>query len=187
MTLQVKIGLTISTLLVLGGVAALDALTVDRTLTGDLFGWENAAPTTYIASFDHIMNIIRQEGFSVISTPDTGFLNDVLPDGLHRERAILLYDGDRAAFLEWVQSESAQRYFLILKTVLHQNFSENVEGVDDEEWNGSASVLTFHDPALSEEWFLFVRIADQLLEFRVPFGMLEHIRTLLTAIVLSSS
>ena len=71
--------------------------------------------------------------------------------------------------------------------MLHQNFSENVEGVDDEEWNGSASVLTFHDPALSEEWFLFVRIADQLLEFRVPFGMLEHIRTLLTAIVLSSS
>ncbi|MBI3336339.1 hypothetical protein HYZ98_02110 [Candidatus Peregrinibacteria bacterium] len=186
MTLQAKIGITISSLIVLGSVAALDALTIERSLTGNLLGWENAAPPPHVASFDHIMDIIRQEGFSVISTPDTGFLNDVLPDDLSRERAILLYEGDRAAFLEWIQSEHSERYFLILKTVLHQNFSEDVEGVDDEEWNASTGVLTFHDPELSEEWFIFMHLADQLLELRVPLPMLDRIRALLAAIVASS-
>lgn len=174
-----------SSLIVLGSVAALDALTVERTLTGNLFGWGETAPA-HISSFDHIMDIIRQEGFSVISTPDTGFLNDVLPKDLPHERAIILYDGDRAAFLEWVQSEHAEQYFLILKTVLHQHFSEYVEGVNDEEWDHRASVLTFHDPELSEEWFIFMSFADQLLEWRVPSLMMDRIRTLLTEIVASS-
>lgn len=186
MSLQAKIGATLGSLVVLGGVLVADALKTERSLSAQLLGWEGAVTTERIASFDHLMEIVRQQGFSVISTPDKGFLSDVLPEDAPRERVILLYDGDRAAFLEWVQLEDAERYFLILKTVLHQTFSEHVEGVDDEEWSASVRVLTFKDPKLSEEWFIFMRLADQLLEFRVPFSMLDYVRTLLRVVVSSS-
>lgn len=186
MSLQVKIGVTLGFLLILGGVLVADAFQTERSLSARLLGWEGAVPTERRAPFDHLMDVVRQEGFSVLSTPDRGFLSEVLPEDSPRERVILLYDGDRAAFLEWVQLEDAERYFLILKTVLHQTFSEDVEGVDDNEWNTSVRVLTFLDPKLSEEWFIFMRLADQLLEFRVPFSMLDHVRTLLRAVVSSS-
>lgn len=182
MTRQVKIGLTLGSLLVLGWVFALDALVIERSLTGDVLGWEETALLPTIPAFDHVLDIVRQQGFSFLKTDDAGFLSDVLPEDLHRERMVLLKDGDRAAFVEWIGTDASERYFLILKTVLHQSFSQYVEGVQDEEWSPSVSVLTFHDPEFSEEWFIFARLADQLLEFRIPHPKVTDIRVLLEAL-----
>lgn len=181
MSRQAKIGLTLGFLILLGGIFALDAVTMERTLTGDLLGWQDL-PEENIAPLGHLMDIIHQNGFSTLASPDEGFLSDVLPDDLPRERVIVLKDGDRAAFLEWMETDAAERYFLILKTVLYGSFSDRVEGVQDEEWNASVHVLTFRDPELSEEWFVFVRAYDQLMELRVPSHQLDPIRALLGAI-----
>jgi len=118
--------------------------------------------------------IATQLNFTMEETSQKSLLSAVVRDPSLVTTRILLLDGDRAGLLAWIETPDVKQVFLVLKDSLATLFSPEVRDLLDEVQSppGKAprNFLTFLDPQLSEERFVFVRIRERLYEFHIAPG-----------------
>lgn len=184
MTTRSKIIVTSALLLILGGLGAADYYS-DNALTGDIAGEptetetgtneplpegavrKNTGPEVSDA-------IAAVEDFSTEESEDLSLITQIVKDGTPVRGLAILHDGDRAGSVTWVESGNVKNYFMALKEALLGTFSPDVSGLKDEtlqeEGAPVRNLLTFTDPALSEEKLVFIRVRERLYEFHVADG-----------------
>ena len=168
MSTQAKIlvsGGLIAVLIVLG---ASDAYFIEGELTASLLSGQ-----TQEEQKTSVLDVLNESGFGVIETDEVNLLAQILPEHVPLESRVLMQNDDRAAFVTWTGSFESLVYFLALKEVLHSSFSEDVSDLLDElrgPPENSYGILTFLDPKLSDERFVFVHFQNRLLEFHIVEG-----------------
>ena len=130
--------------------------------------------------------IAAQLNFTMEETSQKSLLSAVVRDPSLVTTRILLLDGDRAGLLAWIETPDVKQVFLVLKDSLATLFSPEVRDLLDEVQSppGKAprNFLTFLDPQLSEERFVFVRIRERLYEFHIAPGKDEAMYRLMEAL-----
>lgn len=169
-------------------LAASDALVNrNRIVLPFPFGVQAAGNTDATAAKDNgkpVEEILREQKFELVPPAEKSLLERVVPSpDVPRTQAILL-DGDRVALFSWVESAQVKTYFNALKEALHISFSPQVKDLRDETLSApdkpTVNFLTFQDPALSDERFVFVRVRERLFEIHVANGKDAQVSSLLT-------
>ncbi len=149
----------------------------------------SSVPAGYVArpTGPDIPAILAQQGFSFQATTEPSFLEQLLAEtSTTVEKRVLLLNGDRVGILAWTRTPSVKTHFGRLKETLHTAFSPDVQDLQDEiervEGQPTRNVLTFLDPAISQERVVFVRVREELYEARIAPGNEEAFFTLLDAI-----
>lgn len=181
MTRATKLIVAGSLVMVLIGLGISDALIKERSLTAQLFNINTLFETNNgkaISLVSSLVSSFKKENFSLVETDEPSILGSVLTDHSPVHTSILMVNNDRAAFAAWNEGKDAEMYFLVLKDVLYDSFSKDVHDLLDEsriESQTKFHILTFVDPSLSEERFVFVRINELLIEFHIREGFEETI------------
>lgn len=119
---------------------------------------------------------IDAAGFETENSDDLTLLGQIVQEEGVRT-VVVLDDGDRAGSVTWVQTPDVKQIFNALKESLITAFSTEMTGLRDvtlqEEGKPVRNVLTFKDPAISEEEIVFVRVRERLFEFHVASGKEE--------------
>lgn len=193
MSPSAKISVAAAFLFTLLSLAALDALLVERDLTASLTetppppeGASVEPPTPTAKSPRDLPRTIEEQGFFTQPTGEITLLRSVLPLSTPVFSRVLLKEEDRAGFIVWAETSDAQRYFTALKRALFLSFSKDVHGLKDEtrtNLNGTEmALLTFVDPAILDERFLFIHIDNHLYEFHIPEGKEKVLDSLFEAL-----
>ncbi len=171
MTNSAKITTTVLLLLVLTGIGAADYYLAGRESVADVVGQQQTNGTAK-AGEGNPEDILRAINVTVQPSEDLTFLAQVAKNAPVRS-VIILQDGDRAGSVSWLDGDSKQA-FIALKEALLSAFSAQVSALSDttiqEEGKPTRNVLTFRDPALSEETLTFVRVRERLYEFHTTAG-----------------
>ncbi|MCF7844691.1 MAG: hypothetical protein K9M03_02590 [Kiritimatiellales bacterium] len=133
-----------------------------------------------------IMETIVSQRFAFDKTGETSLIERIITDGTAVESLTLMKDGDRIGLAAWTESPRVKVYFLALKEALHTSFSPQVQDLIDETQREPGrpiqNLLTFFDPAISEERLVFVRVRERLFEFHIAqgkddvlFGLIEEL------------
>lgn len=170
MTTRAKIITTALLLVVLTGVGATDYWLAGRDYAAKLIAEQPAGtdPTGGVAKAGEadVEGIVEQLGFTLSPSEDLTFLAQVAKDQAVNSYA-LMKDNDRAGSISWIDGDSKQA-FISLKEALLSAFSDQVTDLSDktvqEEGKPTRNILTFRDPALSEETLTFIRIRERLYE-----------------------
>lgn len=130
--------------------------------------------------------IVSQLNFTAEETDQRSLLSAVVKEPSLVTTRVLLQDGDRAGLLAWIETPNVKEVFLVLKDSLATLFSPEVRDLLDEmqapEGKPPRNFLTFLDPALSEERFVFVRVRERLYEFHIAPGKDEAMYKLVEAL-----
>lgn len=123
-----------------------------------------------------VLSILEEAGFEIAEEGEESILRRVVPEedaDVHTR--ILLKDNDRAGMISWLETPNVKILFLALKEALHSSFSPELQDLVDEKQQRQGKppreLLTFLDPAISEERLAFVRVRDRLYELHIPAGM----------------
>ncbi len=123
------------------------------------------------------VTVALQRSFTAEETTQKSLLSAVVKDPSIVETRVLLMNGDRAGLIAWIETPDVKQVFMVLKDSLAALFSTQVRDLLDEMQSPPGSpprnFLTFLDPALSEERFVFVRIRERLYEFHIAPGKEE--------------
>ncbi|MDD4318835.1 MAG: hypothetical protein PHW10_00700 [Candidatus Peribacteraceae bacterium] len=140
-------------------------------LAADARGTENAV---LVAKNNgrSVTDILQEQGYELAAPSTPTILDRIAREpGLVRSH-VLLQDNDRVAVLSWMESGEAKTYFRAIKEALHQSFSPDVRDLRDELLTATdrppVNLLTFVDPAISEDRILFARVRERLLELHLP-------------------
>lgn len=163
------------------GLGAADALIKEHSLTANIFTFATSfkthdIPEASLAS--GLLSSFQDHGFTLTDTREPNILGSVLSDQAPVHTSVIMMNDDRIAFAAWTELSDAELTFLALKEVLHDSFSKEVRELLDESHLESQTefhILTFIDPHLSDERFVFVRINQLLIEFHVRDGFEETI------------
>lgn len=128
----------------------------------------------------NVLEVLEALQITPQDTKETSLVQQIIPgDVATVESYALLEGGDRAGLIAWVDSPQVKVYFIALKEALHSTFSPQMRDLVDEtqerEGKPPRSLLTFRDPAISEERIVFVRVRERLYELHVPEGRDELI------------
>lgn len=130
--------------------------------------------------------LIAKSGFTMEKKEERSLIAGVTQPGDTMHSVVLMKDGDRAAFLGWLESPRVKEEFLVLKESLNGLFSPAVQDLLDEmqrpEGKPPRNFLTFLDPGLSEERFVLIRVRERLIEVHVAKGKEEAVYSLLEAL-----
>lgn len=172
MTTRAKIVTTVLLVVGLAGVGLTDYWFAGREYAADLIAEQPAGTTggttggVAKAQETDVESVLEQLGFTLSPSEDLTFLAQVAKDQ-EVESYTLMKDGDRAGSVSWIDGDSKQA-FISLKEALLSAFSDQVSNLSDktlqEEGKPTRNVLTFRDPALSEETLTFIRIRERLYE-----------------------
>lgn len=128
-----------------------------------------------LGSIDTV-SVVEDLGFEIQENTETFFTERLVGEG-QVDSMILLKNGDRAGLVAWTASSDAPKLYSALKEALHETFSPDVHDLVDEIHDNPGEVkrmiLTFQDPALSEERLVFIQVRNELFEFHVPIGKEE--------------
>ena len=119
----------------------------------------------------NVLQTVTDLGFTTQDTREEALLSAVIQGEGAITKKTVLFKGDRAGLLVWVETPNVKQIFLVLKESLHSLFSAEVRDLLDENQSppGKAprNFLTFLDPGISEERIVFVRVRERLYEFRI--------------------
>jgi hypothetical protein len=170
MTTRAKIATTVLLLVALTGVGAADYYFEGREYAAELT--DAGSPDTGSggvakAEGPDVAAVLGALGLQATASEDLTFLAQVSRDA-EVHSLVVLQGGDRAGSVSWIDGD-AKDAFIALKQALLTAFSDKVEGLSDKTYQDEGSptrnVLTFRDPALSEETLTFVRVRERLYEF----------------------
>lgn len=200
---QRKIAVTVTLLLVLISLGSADALIRERSLTGNALramlsslqgapqqerGEENNTQQQMPQIIPKmtgpdIRAFFAQRGFTEAALAERSLLSQIVPDPARVQGAVLLAGDDRMGAVLWLDSPDSKILFLALKEALLPSFSSELTDLRDEAiaLPGSPvrAILSFRDPALSEERFAFVRVRERLYEFHIAAGKEERMQSLI--------
>lgn len=115
---------------------------------------------------------LKAMGYDTQSSTDLSMIAQVVTG--QPQTLVLLKNSDRVGSVTWIDSSQVKTFFISLKEGLLSAFSPNVQDLRDETLQGEGqpvrNILTFKDPALSEERLVFVRVRERLYEFHVASG-----------------
>jgi len=182
MTNRAKIATTALLLLVLTGVGAADYYLAGREYAANLTGNDPADSGTGAitgtgsgvakAEGANVEDVLRAMSLTVQPSEDLTFLAQVSNEQDVRT-LVVLQNGDRVGSVSWIDGD-AKTAFIALKEALLSAFSADVEGLSDttvqQPGSPTRNILTFRDPALSEETLTFVRVRERLYEFHAADG-----------------
>jgi len=133
----------------------------------------------------NVLETLVLQEFMFQDTRETSLLEIIISEADVKSR-VLMKDADRSGLIAWVESPRVKVYFLALKEALHNSFSPAVTDLVDEmqrrEDRPTVNLLTFKDPAISEERIAFVRVRDRLYEFHIAQGNDDAIFALIDAL-----
>lgn len=188
-----KITVTLGLIVVLFGLGTADALFTDILLPSS--DTKRADPvikppsqsTVKQGSFGpNVMETIVSKRFTFDDTGESSLIELIITDGTAVESRTLIKNGDRVGFVAWAESPRVKVYFLALKEALHTSFSPKVQDLIDETQREPGrpiqNLLTFFDPAISEDRLVFIRVRERLFEFHIAegkddvlFGLIEEL------------
>lgn len=188
MTTRTKIVTTVLLLVGLTGVGAADYYLAGREYAADLTGNEPAETGTGsgVAKADgvDVAQVLGTLGVTTRAAEDLTFLAQVSRDE-PVQSIVILENGDRIGSVSWIDGDAKQA-FISLKEALLSAFSANVQDLSDktyqEEGMPTRNVLTFRDPALSEETLTFVRVRERLYEFHTSGSGATAMQTAIAAL-----
>lgn len=127
--------------------------------------------------------ILESQNLEPTKSSEKGLLTRVVPETTPVQTYVLLEEGDRFGFLAYVQAADVRMYFSSLKEALQQSFSAQMRELEDitetPEKSPVRNILSFIDPALSEEKMYFVRSRDRLIELHVVSGKEKEAKLLI--------
>lgn len=174
MTTRSKIVTTALLLVALSGVGAADYWFAGREYAADLTAEPTTGSGTGVAKAGDVdvADALKQLGIATRASEDLTFLAQVSREAPVSSLVILRGD-DRAGSVSWIDGDAKQS-FISLKEALLSAFSSDVKNLSDktlqEDGKPTRNVLTFRDPALSEETLTFIRIRQRLYEFHTTDG-----------------
>ncbi len=199
MSTRLKIIVTLVLLLLLGGLGAADyflsgdeyaAKLIENPDASSASSSESYIPTvgTQKQSGPDVLNVITAAGYTTQKSEELSFLAQIAGSGASVSSAIILKNDDRAGSVTWTDSRNVKNQFIALKEALLGAFSSRVSDLRDETKVETDSpvrnILSFSDPALSEERLVFVRVRERLYEFHLAkgkedmmIGLIEEITT----------
>lgn len=190
MTTRSKIVTTALLVVGLAGVGAADYWFAGRDYAADLIarqpadGGADTAGGVAKAQETDVESALEQLGFTLSPSEDLTFLAQVAKDQ-EVESYVLLKDGDRAGSISWIDGDAKQA-FISLKEALLSAFSDQVTNLSDktvqEENKPTRNVLTFRDPALSEETLTFIRIRERLYEIHTAQNKQDAVNAAIEAV-----
>jgi hypothetical protein len=184
MNLVQKLGMTIGFLVILLGLGSADAYFMKDHLVLPAIteGVATAEGVSPIADPD-VFATLEKHQITSQEVSEQGFLDRIMGDKTPVTTRVLLKDNDRLALFSFADSPQIKTYFNVLKETLHASFSPQVTDLLDttEEPEGKPirNVLTFRDPAISEERILFLRVRERLYEFHVVEGQGDTIQEII--------
>ena len=191
MTTRSKIVTTALLLVALTGVGAADYYFAGREYAADLTGsqpqptdgGETAGGVAKAGEAD-VETTLTAMGYTLAPSEDLTFLAQVSRDQEVRSFTILQND-DRVGSVSWVDGDSKQA-FISLKEALLSAFSDQVTGLSDktvqDDGKPTLNVLTFRDPALSEETLTFIRIRERLYEVHTAMNKQDAVNAAVDAL-----
>ncbi|MBU0767021.1 hypothetical protein KKF55_04575 [Patescibacteria group bacterium] len=176
-----KTVITLGLVVVLVGLGTADILLTDARLPEpDVSAQNNPTlrpPTerpTEQTYGPNILETIVAQRLTFEKTGESSLIERIITDGTTVESRTLIKDGDRIGLAAWAESPRVKVYFLALKEALHTSFSPNVQDLIDETQREPGrpiqNLLTFFDPAISEDRLVFVRVRERLFEFHIAKG-----------------
>lgn len=170
MKTSTKIITTVLLLVALTGVGAADYYFAGREYAASLTGTEPTPGTdTGVAKAEgpDVQQTLASMNLITQASEDLTFLAQVSNDQTVKT-FVVLQGNDRVGSVSWIDG-GAKQAFIALKSALLSAFSAKVENLSDKTYQDAGlptrNVLTFRDPALSEETLTFVRVRERLYEF----------------------
>lgn len=180
MTPRFKVIATLVLLLVLGGLGAADYYYSRTEIAANITNPDATNPEPQTPAPDgavakqqgpNVESVATELGFTMQSTDDPTLLGQIVTGGPAVQSFDLLMDNDRAGSVIWVESSQVKNYYFALKEALLTAFSPEVTDLRDETLQNAGTpvrnLLTFMDPALSEERLVFIRVRERLYEFHI--------------------
>lgn len=127
------------------------------------------------ASGPDVLGIVTDAGLSPTeSASEQSLLAQVGNTTTPVQTRVLMSGNDRIGAISWVTDPNVKTVFSALKQALLSSFSTDVQGLRDEKEENSGfqtrTILTFLDPKLSSERFLFVQSGENLYEMHIAAG-----------------
>lgn len=195
MTPRNKLIVTVTLLVLLGGLGAADYLYQGGEYAGSVTDGEPVdggtpadLPPGAVAknSGPDVEEVIVEQRLEADETDDLSLLAQVVTDGTEVMNMAILQDGDRAGSVTWVETGDVKTHFIALKDALLTSFSPDMRDLRDETVTEAGkpvrNILTFLDPSLSEERIVFVRVRERLFEFHLADGKEETMNAFIEAL-----
>ena len=119
-------------------------------------------------------------------TTEKSLLSRIVPETILIRTQVILLGDDRLALLSYVESPDVRAYFFGLKDALQASFSAQLTDLVDitetPDGHPTRNILSFRDPALSEEKLVFIRVRERLYELHVAAGKEETVQKLMNAL-----
>ncbi len=120
----------------------------------------------------NVLEVLTQQGYTFKETDELSVLGKIIPSERDAVQSrVLMKEKDRIGLIAWAESSEVKKDFIILKEALHISFSPQVQDLIDEtqrrEGHPTRNLLTFLDPALSQERIVFIRVRQRLYEFHI--------------------
>lgn len=185
MTTRAKITTTALLLVGLAGIGVADYEFAGREYAAELLT-TTAQPDpdeSGIAKADEVDVETALSTLSLTLSPseELTFLAQVSRD-IPASSRVLLQNGDRIGSVSWIDGD-AKTSFITLKEALLSAFSSDVQNLSDttqqKAGQPTLNILTFNDPALSEETLTFIRIRERLYEFHTKKGAETTMQTVI--------
>lgn len=189
MTTRTKVITTGVVLALLIGLTAADALVNKSHLSAYLpdLGISETAPAGVAKmSGPNVAQAVIDLGFTAQQSAELSLVEQVVGTKAKVEGLKILKDADRAGSVTWIDSPDVKTYFASLKESLLSSFSSGVRDLKDTTDARAGmpvrNILTFTDPALSEEQLMFVRVRERLYEFHIAKGKEETMNAVIEGV-----
>lgn len=185
MTPQSKVIITLALLLMLGGLGAADYFYSGSDYAGFLMGSDSSENDGGVKknSGPVVAEVLTELQLQSTDSNDLTLLAQVVNDGTPVASLTVLHEGDRAGTVTWVESPRVKDMFIALKEALLAAFSPEVRDLKDQTLQEAdkpvRNILTFVDPALSDERIVFVRVRERLYEFHITEGKEDPMNALI--------
>lgn len=189
MSTGAKVSVTLVLLLVLGGLAAADAMFTGDDITASIPGMQQTSNAGGVAkrSGKPVKDVIRSMDLDTEASNEPTILAAVVKDKAKIESLTILKNNDRIGSITWVESPQVKTFFIALKESLVTAFGD-VQDLRDvtlqEPGKPVRNTLSFSDASLGEEPFAFVRVRERLFEFHIMKGKEADMAALLDAVTL---
>lgn len=134
-----------------------------------------------------IVQKLTNAGYELRPVLEQNILQQIVPPGTPVQYRLIMQEGDRLGYVVWTETPSAKAYFVSLKEALLTFFSPAMEDLSDktlrEEGRPVVNIVSFHDPAISEERISFIRTQQRIFELHEALGKSAEIEELIAVLL----
>ncbi len=194
MPIRWKIFVTLVFIGALGTLSFLDvillpqenALPIGAAARTDLAG--STPPGVAVASGPDMADVLKklQLNAATAGLGDGSLLSRIVSQPQAVQTYVLVKSDDRVGLLSWTESPNVKEYFAAMRQALIKSFSSGVRNLRDEQLADPGKpirdMLSFQDPAISDEQIVLLRVRDRLYEVHIAPGKDAEVQAMLEAV-----